>query len=148
MVNIEEAPQFASTSLVLTEVSMSFFKRAGANTVSVHGAPAGSILCGAGVNNQGLRLRISQEQSRGNSGPIQGLFMIMNTGDNKHSDSLTPLLNRTTDAATVVRVTRERYAGCVSVANANILVVECVATTSASEKRPAATAQRVPDRLQ
>ncbi len=93
-------------------------------TVNRSGAAAGSILCGAGGNNQGLRLRVSQPQMRGNEGPIQGGFVIINVGDNKHSESLRPLLNQMTDAAEVLGLIRERHSGCVSVANAGILVVE------------------------
>ena len=47
---------------------------------SRRGAAAGSVLCGAGMNNQGLRLRVAQEQQRGNDGPIQGGFVILNVG--------------------------------------------------------------------
>ncbi|OAI41207.1 hypothetical protein AYO40_03615 [Planctomycetaceae bacterium SCGC AG-212-D15] len=97
---------------------------AGSRVVSVHGAPAGSILSGAGMNNQGLRLRVLQEQRRGSDGPIQGSFVILEVGDNKHADALLPFLNRTTDAAEVLQALRARYSGCVSVANANILQVE------------------------
>lgn len=92
--------------------------------VNFCGAQAGSILCGSGMNNQGLRLRICQAQSRGSDGPIQGSFVILDVGDNKHSDSLAPLLNQMTNAAEVIRLIRERHPGCVSVANTNILVAE------------------------
>jgi hypothetical protein len=85
------------------------------------------------MNNQGLRIRISQEQAPGNSGAIRGSFVILSTGDNKHSDALAPLLNQTTDATVVVRAIRERHAGCVSVANANILVVEEVQDASSAK---------------
>lgn len=105
---------------------MTLFRGSGTKTVSARGAAAGSVLCGTGMNNQGLRLRVSQEQRRGNDGPIQGGFVILSVGDNKHADSLEPLLNRVTNAGEVIRVIRERHAGCVSVANANILVVEAV----------------------
>lgn len=103
---------------------MALFKGAGAKAVSQCGASAGSVLFGAGMNNQGLRLRVCQAQFRGSDGPIQGGFVILNVGDNKHSESLTPLLNRMTNAGEVVRLIRERHPSCVSVTNANILVVE------------------------
>lgn len=92
--------------------------------VSIRGALAQSVLCGAGANNQGLRVRILQDQRRGHQGPLEGTFVILHAGDNKHSDSLFPLLNKLTDAAEVARVIRERYANCVSVTNTNILIVE------------------------
>jgi len=94
------------------------------NVVSLRGAAAGSVLCGVGMNNQGVRVRVFQEQKRGNDGPVQGRVVILDVGDNRHSDSLRPLLNRTTDAVEVVRLIREHHPGCVSVANANILAVE------------------------
>ena len=93
-------------------------------TVNLCGAHAGSILCGSGMNNQGLRLRVCQAQIRGSDGPIKGNFVILDVGDNKHSDSLAPLLNQMTNAAEVLRLIRERHPGCVSVANTNILVAE------------------------
>lgn len=103
---------------------MAFFRGAGTKAVSLCGASAGSVLFGAGMNNQGLRLRVAQAQVRGSDGPIQGGFVILNVGDNKHSESLEPLLNRVTNATEVLRLIRERHPGCVSVTNANILVVE------------------------
>ncbi len=88
------------------------------------GARAGSVLRGAGLNNQGLRLRVLQEQARGNGGGIKGGFVILDEGDNMHSQSLRALLQRVTDAEEVVGVIRQHHAGCVNVANASILVVE------------------------
>jgi hypothetical protein len=97
---------------------------ASAKSVGVRGAAAGSVLCGSGMNNQGLRLRVSQAQARGTNGPLQGAFVILDVGENKHSDSLTPLLNRMTNAAEVLERIREQSPGCVSVANVNILISE------------------------
>jgi hypothetical protein len=92
--------------------------------VSQLGALAGCVLCGAGMNNQGLRLRISEAQEKGHRGGIRGSFIILDTGDNKHSQALRDLLGRPTDAEEVLAVIRRRSAGCVSVANANILTEE------------------------
>jgi hypothetical protein len=78
------------------------------------------------VSNRGLRLQISQDQARGHDGPIQGSFVILDVGDNVHSQSLRPLLHRATDAGEVLGVIRQRHAGCVNVANANILVPEAL----------------------
>jgi hypothetical protein len=94
------------------------------NAVSQTGAKAGCILCGAAPNNTGLRLRILQDHPKGQAGPIQGSFQILNVGDNKHSEFLEGLLGRTTDAEEVVRLIRREHAGCVSIVNANILTVE------------------------
>lgn len=94
------------------------------STVSSQGALAGSLLRGCGGNNQGLRLRILQDQVKGNSGPITGNFVILDLGDNKHSDTLSELLNQVTNAQVVLRLLRQQSPGCVSVANANILGVE------------------------
>lgn len=92
--------------------------------VSQLGAPAGSILRGAASGNHGLRLRILQNQSRGDTGAIRGGFVILNVGDNKHSESLQPLLGEVTDAVEVIKLLRQYHPGCVSVANANILASE------------------------
>jgi hypothetical protein len=92
--------------------------------VSVHGAPAGSVLCGSGMNNQGLRLRVVQTQTSGIDGPIRGGFVILNVGDNKHSETLAPLVDQITNAFEVLERIRKRHPGCVNVANANNLVSE------------------------
>jgi hypothetical protein len=93
-------------------------------TVNRGGAAAGSVLCGASPGNQGLRLRVLEEQARGNDGPLQGGFVILDAGDNKHSDALASLLHRVTDAREVLALIRRGHAGCVSVANANVLALE------------------------
>ncbi len=85
---------------------------------------AGRVLCGCGSNNQGMRLRVLQAQVRGHDGPVQGAFVILDVGDNIHSQALQGLLHRTTDAAEVLGIIRRQHAGCVNVANANILVLE------------------------
>ena len=51
-------------------------------------------------------------------------FVILDVGDNKHSEALRPLIGRATDAAEVLRLIRKESPGCVSVANANILISE------------------------
>ena|SRR5438270_105507 len=93
-------------------------------TVEKLGANAGSILCGSGRNNQGLRLRISQDQSRGNDGAITGTFQLLGVGENKHAQSLERLLGKTTTSEEILGIIRRDYPGCVHVANTNILVVE------------------------
>ena len=98
--------------------------RRAAPPVSKRGAAAGSVLRGCGAHNKGLRLRVLQEQARGNEGAIKGGFVILDAGDNIHTPSLRPLLGQVTDAAAVTGAIREAHHGCVSVVNANILVVE------------------------
>src|SRR5262249_24941323 len=93
-------------------------------TVSKEGARAGSVLCGSGFQNQGLRHRVLQEQARGHDGALKGKFVILDVGNNTHSASLEALLQRLTDAEEVARIIRRRSPYCVNVANANILVVE------------------------
>ena len=94
------------------------------NAVSQTGAKTGCILCGAAPNNTGLRLRLLQDQPKGQGGPIGGSFQILDVGNNKHSEFLEGLLGRTTDAEEVVRLIRREHPGCVSIVNANILVRE------------------------
>src|SRR5437899_9556447 len=94
------------------------------NAVSQTGGRAGSIVCGAAPSNNGLRLRVLQDQPRGQSGPIQGSFQILNAGDNKYSEFLQGLLGRATDAEEVVRLIRREHPMCVSIVNPNILVLE------------------------
>jgi hypothetical protein len=81
-------------------------------------------LCGSARNNQGLRLRVLHEQRPGGGGALQGDFVILDVGDNKHSPSLGALLQRVTNAAEVLAVIRRGHPACVHVANASTLVVE------------------------
>jgi hypothetical protein len=92
--------------------------------VNRQGAVAGSVLCGSGLNNRGLRLRVLHEQARGHDGALKGRFVILDVGDNTHSPYLAALLQRVTDAEEVAGIIRRHSRGCVNVANANILVVE------------------------
>jgi len=103
---------------------MSVFRRGTAPSVSKCGAVAGCVLRGAGLNNQGLRLKVIQEQVRGNEGAIKGRFLILDVGDNLHTQSLGPLLGQVTDAVAVAGIIRRAHPGAVNVVNANILVLE------------------------
>jgi hypothetical protein len=93
-------------------------------SVSKSGAAAGSVLCGAAANNQGLRLRVLQDQRKGQDGPLTGQFVILDVGQNMHSASLAALLGKVTDAAEVLAAIRRNHRGCVSVANARVLCLE------------------------
>jgi hypothetical protein len=93
-------------------------------SASKHGANAGCVLRGAGLNNQGLRLRVQQGQGKGNDGPIKGTFVILEAGDNLHTESLSTLLHQVTSAEEVLGLIRGEHPGCVNVVNANILVLE------------------------
>jgi hypothetical protein len=103
---------------------MRYRRRDSLLTVQEAGAPAGSILWGSGTYNDGLRLRVLEAQPRGALGAIRGGFVILDTGHNKHSEALRPLLQRTTDAEEVAAAIRREHAACVNVANTNILVAE------------------------
>jgi len=93
-------------------------------TVNKSGAAAGAVLAGCGTQNQGLRLRVAEGQKKGADGPLVGRFVILDEGDNAHSESLVTLLHRNTDADEVIALLRRRSPACVNVANTNILVVE------------------------
>jgi hypothetical protein len=93
-------------------------------SVSTHGAMSACVLRGAGKNNQGLRLRVQQAQTRENDGPIKGSFVILDAGYNLHTESLSTLLHQVTSAEKVAGLIRRQHAACVNVVNANILVLE------------------------
>jgi hypothetical protein len=93
-------------------------------TVDKSGAEAGQVLCGTNRNNHGLRLVVSQAQQRGGVGPITGSFVILEPGDNKHTEALEGLLHRPTNAEEVLAAIRQHHAGCVNIVNANILIRE------------------------
>jgi hypothetical protein len=93
-------------------------------TVDKVGAKAGCILCGSGMNNKGLRLRISQDQLRGHDGSITGTFEILDVGENKHAQSLQGLVGKMTSSEETLDLIRRDHPGCVHVANTNILVLE------------------------
>jgi hypothetical protein len=104
---------------------MSFFLHSSLEqTVASAGAKAGWTLVGTGFTNRGVRLKILQDQAKGNSGPLTGSFEILDVGDNQHSSLLTQLLGATTDAASVLALIRQAHRQCVNIANANILKVE------------------------
>jgi hypothetical protein len=92
--------------------------------VSQQGAVAGCILRGVGLNNQGIRLKVLQEQAKGSVGVVKGPFVILDVGDNMHSEALEALLDTVTDAQEVLGIIRAEHPGCVNVANSNILVVQ------------------------
>jgi hypothetical protein len=93
-------------------------------TVSKQGAVAGCILRGVGLNNQGVRLKVLQEQAKGSEGAVEGHFVILDVGENIHSKALEALLDTVTDAQEVLGIIRTEHPGCVNVANSNILVEE------------------------
>jgi len=88
------------------------------------GAEPGSVLRGVGDNNLGLLLRSSQAQARGHDGPIQGSFVIFDTGTNRHSETLAVLLHKETNAQEVLALLRQKHPTCVNVVNASSLTVE------------------------
>jgi hypothetical protein len=103
---------------------MSFLRTTRALPVNKSGAASGCVLRGSAPNNRGLRLKVLHDQARGTDGPIQGRFVILDAGDNKHSESLEALVGEVTDAKEVLQALRRLHPGCVSVANTNILVLE------------------------
>jgi hypothetical protein len=103
---------------------MAGFKADRGKSVEKSGADAGSVLRGAGATNQGLRLRLVRRQERGDAGALKGPFLLLDAGDNRHSDALGGLVGKLTDAAEVLALIREVSPSCVSVVNANILAVE------------------------
>jgi hypothetical protein len=107
-----------------SEAAMSFLGRTRVLSVNRSGAPAGSVLLGPCRNNRGLRLRGLHEQPRGHDGPLRGPFVILDVGDNKHSQALRELAGRVTDADEVLRAIRRLHPGCVSVVNVGILALE------------------------
>ena len=88
------------------------------------GAAADSVLRGVGENNHGLLIRSTEAQERGHDGPIQGSFVILDVGDNRHSDTLTSLLNKVTNAQEVLALLRKKHPNCVNVVNASGLMVD------------------------
>jgi uncharacterized protein (TIGR03067 family) len=104
-----------------------------ADCVSSTGAAAGSVVRGVVPNNEGLRLRLLQNQPLGREGPLQGHFIILDTGTSKHSSTLGPLLHKETDAGEVLAVLRRRSRACVSVVNTNILATELMSEPEASD---------------
>ena len=88
------------------------------------GAAAGSVLCGVGWANLGLRLRVLDDQPRGEAGPVAGRFILLDAGEGKHAEALRALLGRETDAGEVLAAIRRDNPGCVSVVTACRLAVE------------------------
>jgi len=97
------------------------------------GAEPGSVLRGVADNNLGLLLRSSQAQARGHDGPIQGPFVIFDTGTNRHSETLAELLHKETNAQEVLALLRRKHPTCVNVVNASALTVESKQTSNAGK---------------
>jgi hypothetical protein len=97
------------------------------------GAEPDSVLRGVGDNNQGLRLRSTQAQARGHDGPIQGPFVIFDVGANRHSETLSTLLHKETNAQEVLALLRRKHPTCVNVVNASSLMVESEQNPSAEQ---------------
>ena len=55
---------------------------------------------------------------------VQGRFVLLDAGDNKHADALQSLLCRGTDAQVVLDALRRQRPGCVRVVNTDILTAE------------------------
>src|SRR3954454_5069095 len=100
------------------------FGRATALSISKCGATAGSILRGSSKNNKGLRVQVCQGQLRGHEGAIKGRFVILDSGENKHSPFLESLVQQLTDADAVLGIIRREHQACLNVVNANSLVLE------------------------
>jgi len=88
------------------------------------GAKAGTVLSGVAAHNQGLRVKLLQDQPSGGLGPIEGPFEILEAGDNKHFAALSALRGKVTDAQEVLQVIRATHPGCVSVVNLRGLDLE------------------------
>ena len=88
------------------------------------GAEANALLRGTGDHNRGLVIRVTQPQARGHEGPIQGNFVILEAGDNRHSDTLSGMLNRETNAQEILKLIRSKHPACVNVVNANSLTTD------------------------
>jgi len=88
------------------------------------GAEANAVLRGTGEHNRGLVVRATQPQARGHEGPIQGTFVLIDVGDNRHSDTLSAFLNKETNAQEVLKLIRSKHPACVNVVNANSLTTD------------------------
>lgn len=106
--------------------------------VKQRGTPAGSILYGIARNNCGLQLQVLQEQKKGCQGPVQGPFIILNAGQNIHTQALLPLVDQVTSAEEVLTTIRRAHTACVSVANVNLLAPDPL--VEIANKNPAGNA--------
>jgi hypothetical protein len=95
-----------------------------ARVVSTTGAREGAVLVGIGPTNRGLRIQIVRSQTTSAGGPIDGSFRVLDVGSDRHSVVLRELGDRLTDAEEVLRLIRRGHPQCVSVVNANSLVVQ------------------------
>ena len=85
---------------------------------------AGAVLVGVKPHNRGLRIRVSESQATGESGPVRGLFRILTAGDNPHTEVLSGLLGQELDADGLLRVLRLTHRHCVNAVNAGALALE------------------------
>ncbi len=92
--------------------------------VSRTGAPAGAVVTGTIKSNAGLRIKVLEEQSRGNWGPVHGCFVILDAGENIHTETLTPMVGQVFNAEKILRITRRAHPMCINVVNARVLMLE------------------------
>jgi hypothetical protein len=92
-------------------------------TVNKTGAPAGAVLYGCGLHNQGVQLRVFNKQEPGRDGAITGPFLVLHAGQGIHANVLETFLQRTTTAEELLKALRTAHPACVNVANMNILMV-------------------------
>src|SRR5262249_30321208 len=93
-------------------------------TVAETGAAEGSFLCGVKRHNRGLRIRVCKSQARGNGGPVQGTFRILDSGDNPNADLLRGFVGWEMNAEELLSIVRQQRTDCVSPINASGLAVE------------------------
>jgi hypothetical protein len=117
-------PMPGAARLSATEACIQLLPRGRPRTVRDAGAPAGSVLRGSGFSNRGVRLRVLEGQPPGADGSVRGAFVLLDVGDNRHSQALEAFLGVRTDAAEVLAAIRGIAGACVNVANTNILVAE------------------------
>ncbi len=89
--------------------------------VSRTGATAGMVLKGITRSNHGLRIRILADQPLGNWATIDGPFVILDAGENMHSEALQELVGQPIDAAQLLQVIRRDHPTCVNIVNSRIL---------------------------
>jgi hypothetical protein len=83
-----------------------------------------SVLKGVGPHNKHLRLKVYRDQPKSDGGPIQGVFQLLDAGENKYSALLDGFLGWDLTAEELLLAIRQEYPQCLSLVNASALAVE------------------------
>jgi hypothetical protein len=93
-------------------------------TVKDTGAHEGEILVGIGIHNQGLLVKVYQDQPAGSGGRVEGQVLLLHQGTGEYAEGIKMIARKTFDSADacIQRLQQEPDGtGCSDILNADSL---------------------------